>query len=66
MSKIVVLLRLTLKEARAYWRTAGRTLDYAESLKKATVENPDEVAAALSAHDKIREALEPFDGQEED
>ena len=66
MSKIMVVLRLTLKEARAYWRTAGRTLDYANPLKNAREENSDEVDAAESAHDKLREALEPFDGQDED
>ncbi|MFQ5515820.1 MAG: hypothetical protein ACE5FG_15540 [Myxococcota bacterium] len=61
-----ILLRLTLEEARAYWRTAGRVLDYAEPLRKARDEAPEEVDAAERAHDKLREALEPFEGRDDD
>ena len=66
MSRIMVVLRLTLKEARAYWRTAGRTLDFAGPLKKAREEDSDEVDAAESAHDKLHATLEPFEGEEAD
>ena len=64
MSRIIVVLRLTLKEARAYWRTAGRILDFAEPLRKAIEEDPDEVTEAEKAHDKLREALELYEDEE--
>ncbi len=67
MAEVTVLLRLSLEEARAYWRIAGRVLGEGEAYRKALDEESQEtIDAAERAHDRLREHLEHLEQLEGD
>ena len=62
--QVTIMLRLSLEEARAYWRIAGRVLGEAEAYRAALAdENEQTIDAAERAHDRLREDIEPFEGE---
>ena len=67
MAEPKITLILSLEEARAYHRIAGRTLDFRTRLREALEqEGEDTIDAADAAHDKLREALELAERGEDD
>ena len=65
-NRVTILLRLTLEEARAYWKVADEILGRAEPYKEVLEqEGEDLIDAAEQAHDRLREQIEEVEGSEE-
>ncbi len=63
MAEPTILLRLSVEEARAYWRIAGRVLGEADAYRKALDDESEEtIDAAERAHDRLYEQLEQVEG----
>ncbi len=62
--QVTIMLRLSLEEARAYWTIADEILGRGEAYKQAIErEGEQTINAAERAHDRLREEIEPFEGE---